>query len=358
MLLTACHGKKEAPAALPPRVVVSTVVARDMPVYYETIGHVTPYRSAQIKPQVSGQILKVHIEDGATVQEGQLLFTIDPSAFQAAYDEAAAQLAQDQAAVGLNRERVDRYQKLLEAQYVSQLDYSTYESQLRQSEATLDLHQARLRAAELNLNWAQVKAPFTGRAGRVLLHEGNLAVAQSSELLVLNQLTPIHVAFSVPEIHLPFIQQHQKEQPLQVEIEVPGVDMKKRRAPLVFVNNSVATNTGTIPLEAMDTNEDLGLWPGQYVKVQLIFEQLHNALLLPESAVSRDAQGEFVYLVDAQSMATKHPVRLLAQAPSTPDGLEGSWVVALAGVNVGDVVVAAGQQRLTSGTKVRVDQTR
>lgn len=354
-LMTACHTKPEVVPSPPPRVIVTQAVSRDMPIFYETIGHVTAYQTATITPQVTGEILKVHVDDGAFVKEGELLFSIDPAMYQAAFDEATAQLALDAASVKLAQERVERYQKLVAAQYVSQLDYSTYQSQLAQAQAAADVDRARLRTAKLNLDWTQVKAPFSGRAGRVLLDEGNQAVAQSSKLLVINRLQPIYVRFSTPEVYLPRILRSQEEKPLEAEIEIPDTGAPLRRAPLAFVGETVATNTGTIPLEALDPNLDTGLWPGQYVKVRLLLDQLPNAVLIPESAVGQDAQGAYVFVVDEHQVATKRSIKVLAQSPTTLEGLDGLWVVALSGLRANEAVVSSGQQRLKSGMQVQAN---
>jgi multidrug efflux system membrane fusion protein len=162
------------------------------------------------------------------------------------------------------------------------------------------------------------------------------------------------VAFSVPEVHLPLILARQHSSPLEAQVEIPGTALPERFAPLTFVNNAVATNTGTIALQALDPNEDMELWPGQYVKVRLIIDQLQNGVLVPETAVARDPKGEFVYVVDNKKIAQKRPVKLLAQAPFAPSGLQGRWVVVLSGLDAGEQVVTSGQQRLRPGTQVRI----
>lgn len=351
--LIGCSPKPEVEKPKPHPVTVTKAVTRDVPLYYETIGHTRAYQTAQIKPQVTGLIVKVPVHNGAQVAEGQLLAVIDPSMYQATLDEAQAQLAENQASLQINAERVERYKTLLAKEYVSALDYSTYTSQLAQSRAAVQVSEAKVKQAQIDLDWTQIHAPFAGKVGSVLLDVGNLAVANTSDLIVLNQISPIYVDFSVPEVQFPRIMEQQKKQPLMVQLWVPGISSAPRLAPLYSIDNKIQQNSGTLALEALDPNADTALWPGQYVKVRLIFDSLSHAVLIPEAAVSRDADGSYCYVITGDS-AQKRPVQLISQPAFTPEGLEGDWCALFNGVQEGEAVVTSGQQRLKPNAEVTV----
>jgi multidrug efflux system membrane fusion protein len=348
MLVNGCSGgaKTGAGGAGAP-VLVAPAVVTNVPVLINPppVGHVMPYSTVTIRPQVGGVISQVHFQEGQEVKKGDLLFTIDPRPTQAALDAARAALARDQSQLENAKIQFNREQKLFDQKLVSQDEYDTSKAGLDTLEGTVAADQAAITNAGLNLEFTGIRAPFDGRTGSLQFHEGNVVKAPDDTLLTINQIHPIYVAFAVPEQYLPEIKREMREKTLKVVATFQNMDAPPQ-GELTFIDNTVDTMTGTIQLRATFPNEDGTLWPGQFVQVVLTLSDLTNAIVVPSQAVQTGQNGQFVYVVKPDQIAEERPVTI---------GItyQGETVVQ-SGLKAGETVVTDGQLRLAPGVKVNI----
>jgi multidrug efflux system membrane fusion protein len=344
-LLTACSGG--APAAAPTvPVTAARVVRQDLPRTVTATGTVEPLQTATVVAQVDGIVTRVAFHEGDEVRAGQLLFQIDPKPYQAALQQAQGALARDEATALSAALDARRYRDLAAKQYVTT-------QQLDQAVATADGAAATVRAdsaavelARLNLDYASVRAPIGGRAGGLLLREGNLVRATArTPLVVINQLAPILVRFAVPSTYLGQIQEAAGH-PLGVLASPVGDDGAPESGTLTFVDNAVDSLTGTIQLKARFANRDGRLWPGALVRVVLELATERNVLVVPVTAVVSSQRGSVVYVVDSTGVAHLRTVDVERNTDSL--------AVLRSGVQAGDLVVSDGQLRLTDGSRVSI----
>jgi multidrug efflux system membrane fusion protein len=341
---SACKAKGTATQAAAP-VTIAAAVQRDVPRVLEATGTVEPVRTARVEAQVSGLIDKVTFREGDQVTAGQVLFQIDPRPFRAALSQAEAALARDSAQWESARRDRDRFESLAAKEYVTGQQLDQAKATAAALEATLRSDQAAIDQARLSLQYATVRAPITGRAGSLLVREGNLVRAGSGDaLVVINQMAPIRVRFSVPAAYLSDLRalagQKQEVRAMPVgdtAIAVTGT--------LDFLDNAVDSMTGTITLKAEFANKDSRLWPGGLVRVRLALSVDKGAIVVPSNAVVTGQRGSYVYVIDS-GLARMRTVTLRRQSDSI--------AVLSAGVNPGDQVVVDGQLRLTEGARVQV----
>ena len=348
MLVNGCSGdaKKGAGDAGVP-VLVTRAIETNVPVLIDPppVGHVMPYSTVTIRPQVGGVLSRVHFQEGQEVKKGDLLFTIDPRPTQAALDAARANLARDQALLENARIQFDREQKLFDQKLVSQDQFDTSKAGLDTLEGTLQSDQAAIANAGLNLEFTLIRAPFDGRTGSLQFHEGNVVKAPDDTLLTINQIHPIYVAFAVPEQYLPEIKREMREKTLKVMATFQNMDAPPQ-GELTFIDNAVDTTTGTIQLKATFPNEDNALWPGQFVQVALTLSELTNAIVVPSQAVQTGQNGDFIYVVKPDQTVEQRPVTIGITS-------QGGTVVQ-SGLKAGETVVTDGQLRLVPGVKVNI----
>jgi multidrug efflux system membrane fusion protein len=328
----------------PVPVMVAAAAARNVPLEVRAIGNVQAYSTVTVRSQITGELRDVHIQDGQEVKAGDPLFTIDPRPFEAALKQAEANLGRDEAQLVGARLEFEREKKLLESQITSRDDYDKAEAAFHSLEATVLADHAAITNATLSLAYTNIRSPFDGRAGSVLMKAGNIVKAEDDTLVTLNQVHPIYVAFSVPEQQLPAIRKRMKESALTVAVELPGETTNPEGA-LTFIDNAVDVTTGTIQLKATFTNVDNILWPGQFVRTVLKLNVLTNATVVPSQAVQSSQTGDFVFVVGAGDRVEKRPV-------TTGVSSEG-WLVIQNGVKAGETVVIDGQMRLAEGTQVK-----
>lgn len=351
-LLTAC-GKKDdkAAAAGPPRqgaapVLVAEVARKDMPVNLRAIGRVTPTQTVTLRPQVTGQIEKVHFKDGQDVKAGDVLFSIDRRPFEVALNEAKAGLTQATAQAGNAMEQEKRYQTLAKDGAVPQKELETATANAKAAAGQTSGADATVQKAELNLSYCDVKAPISGRAGRVLADVGNVASAYQTDLVVINQIEPIEVTFAVPEQQLPALQRGMAAGTLKVNAHTSLPERLDVEGRLEFLDNTVKPNTGTIDVRATFKNEPQVLWPGQYANLSVEVSVDKNAVVAPARAVQPGQEGAFVFVVrpDMTVKATRVVVaRTVENEAVITEGLQG-----------GEKVVIDGQDRLRDGAKVSI----
>ncbi len=295
---------------------------------------------------MTGVLTRVAFREGDEVEVGQVLFQIDPRPFQAALEQAQAMLARDQAQAQSAVLDAQRYADLVKQDYVTQSDYEAKRAAAAALQAAVRADSAAVANAELNLEWARIRAPIAGRTGRLLVREGNLVRANAPDpLVIINQIHPILVRFAVPERALADIQRYRKNR-LPVLVSPSKEDTTFTSGLLTFVDNSVDTTTGTVLLKAEFANPDGVLWPGEFLSVRLQLYVEEKAVVVPAQAVMAGQQGTYVFVLNQDGTARSQPV--------TVERAAGSYAVIAQGVAPGDEVVTDGQLRLVSGAPVEV----
>jgi multidrug efflux system membrane fusion protein len=355
----------------PTPVQVSAVQQKTMPVYLTALGTVTAYNTVTIKSRVDGQLLQVPVREGQAVKEGQLLAEIDPKPYQAALEQAQGQLVKDQANAVNARAEATRYNALLEAGVVSKETEQLQVSNAGQAEGSIAADQAAIQAAKVNLGYTKIVSPINGVVGLRQVDPGNIVHATDTNgLLVVTQLQPISVIFTLPEDQLPqVLKKIRGGARLAVEAFDRAAQTHLATGSLLTVDNQIDTTTGMVKAKAVFDNNDGALFPNQFVNVRLILEDQRNAVVIPAVALQTGAQGNFVYLLKEgqppANLVEKKPgdvalpelpenqsnYYVLAQ-PVNVELTEGSLVILASGVKPGDQVVVDGQERLKTGAKV------
>lgn len=331
----------------PVPVLVAKAVRKTVAQKLHAIGRVEAYSTVQIKAQISGEVVKVHFKEGQDVKKGDQLFTIDPRPFEAALRQAEASLAKDQAQMAQAEADYNRYAFLLKQGVGSQQQYDQARAAYEAGKATVAADDASIQSAKLNLAYTQIRSPIDGRSGNLLLHEGNLVKANAdTAMVVINQVKPVYVDFSLPEQELAHLRQSMTAgAALPVEVAIPGTQ-EMVRGTLSFVDNSVDPNTGTIELKGLFDNPDERLWPGQFVDSRLTLRQIPNAVMVPSQAIQSGQEGSYVFVVGPTMKADMRKV-------VTGDTIEGDTVIE-SGLNGGETVVTDGQIRLIPGGAVTI----
>lgn len=359
----------------PAMVAVAPAVAEDVPVYLEQIGRMVAIDSVTIVPQVGGKLDSVHFKDGAYVEKGELLFEIDPRPFEAALSLAKAELAQNRAMLELAEAELQRYSDAVSSAAVSEMEYEQKRNAVSTGQARVAASEAAVETAELDLEYTKIFSPIDGRAGARLVDPGNVVTANTTELLVIQQLSPIYAEFTVTEGDLGTIRKYLPtagldtpealDGRLKVQVDVPADsarvitalgagrlatqpadDASSRIGKLTFVDNSVNRETGTVRMRATLENADHHFWPGQFVNVRLLLDTKPNAVLVPAVAQQLGQQGPYVYVINQEDTAEMRPV-VLGQR-------QGPNVVIQEGVKPGERVVVTGAATVMPSAKVTV----
>ena len=339
------QGDGGAPAAAVP-VVVEPVRQRDIPLHLLGLGTVSGFYTATVRARVDGLLDRVHFREGDSVRRGQLLAELDARPYRIALQQAEATLARDAAQLKNARLNLTRNQGLRADDLVSQQAVDDLAASVDQLAGTLLSDQAGVDNARLQLEFCRITAPIDGRTGIRQLDPGNLARASDANgLVVLTQLDPIAVIFTLPEDNLASIARHNGQAPLQVQAVSRDGSEVLGQGTLALIDNQINTNTGTLRLKAIMPNPQGLLWPNQFVKVRMLLETVPNALVLPAAALQRGPEGTFVYVVDSGDLAQVRPVTVRTTLEE--------WALIEAGVGLGDRVVVEGQQRLKPGSLVQ-----
>ena len=328
-------------------VIVAAAQRSAVPYTININGVVEPMQTAAVEAQVGGILTRVTFAEGQMVTSGEVLFEIDPRPYVAALDQARGQLARDEAQAVSARHDSTRYQALVQKDYVTQSQADQATATAASAAATVTADKAAVEAAQVNVSNCTIRAPISGRTGALLVKQGNLVKANASTpMVVINQIQPILVRFSVPQGELPDIQRYfGAGKPLAVQaMPSEGTSAAPLTGTLAFVDNNVDSTTGTVLLKAKFDNPASILWPGQFVTVALRLYVDPNALTVPTAAVLTGQQGAYVFSVDSAGNATQRPV-VVAR---TVDSLD----VISTGLSVGERVITDGQSRLTAGSKV------
>ncbi|MFP5213740.1 MAG: efflux RND transporter periplasmic adaptor subunit [Acidobacteriota bacterium] len=345
-------GEPKSNAAKPQPVPVAVAVAaqKNVPVQLRSIGNVQPFATVNVKAQVAGELVAVHFKEGQEVKKGDLLFTIDPKPFEAKLRQAEAALAKSKAQLLNARKQAERYGSVVKKGYVAEEQYDLMITNVAALEAEVKTGEATVESARLELGYCTIRSPLTGSAGDIKVDPGNIVAANSGDtpLVVINQVSPIQVAFSVPEQNLPEIKSHMAKGKLEVLAVPPGGESNPARGQLTFIDNTVDPATGTIQLKGTFSNEARSLWPGQFVNAILSLSEQAGAVVIPSQAVQTGQQGQYIYVVRPDSTVEYRTVAVSRNFDAD--------AVIEKGIAPGETVVIDGQLRLAPDLPVKIAQ--
>ena len=335
-------GKRPVP------VLAAQAVQKDFPLEIRAIGNVESYATVAIKARVTGELQKIHFKEGQEVAKGDLLFTIDSRPLEAALREAVARLEKDKALTEKAAMDNRRYENLVRGGYISQEQYDQVRSNLGSLQATVVGDEAVVENAKLQLGYSSIYSPISGRTGTILINQGNMIKANddNKSLVVIEQVQPIYVSFSVPEANLSQIVDRMKGQDLVVNAMTDGSTSEPETGRLSFVDNAVDAKTGTIRLKGTFDNRARKLWPGQFVNIALTLGTLKNVVTVPSQAVQTGESGLFVFVITSENTVQFKPVK-------TGKSYGGETIIE-SGVLAGENVVTDGHLRLTPGAAVEI----
>ena len=338
------HAGAKAAQAVP--VKVARAVQGDLDLSIKVVGRVEAWSTVTLQPRVSGQLQQLAFAPGAHVRKGDLLVQIDPSLLKAQLDQARGMVARDQAQLVKAQADLSRYTDLLAKNFVSRSDFDTFKANLEVAKATLQSDQAAAELAQTQLDYTRIVAPFDAVAGSPLVWPGAQLSANSTNIVVLNQIEPVRVAFNIPEDALAAVRAGMLRGDVPVQAKIPGDKAPSLQGKMDFVDNAVDTTTGTIVLKGRFENHDLQLTPGQFVQVNLPTTHLNNVISVPVEALQSSSKGSFVFIVGADNKVQQRYV--------TTGTISGQHAVIDKGVSVGETVVIDGQMLLVDGATVQV----
>lgn len=352
LTLLGCSNTRPAPAtarAATGQVVpvgVATAERRDMPVYLTGLGAVTAFNTVSVRSRVDGQLQQVNFKEGQYVNQRDLLVVIDPRPYQVALNQAQAALFRDQAQLRDAQLNYQRFKELLEVSgAMSRQQVDTQKAAADQFEGAVRVDQAAIDNVKLNLTYCRITAPISGRIGLRLIDVGNMVhAADTSPLLVITQLQPISVLFTLPEDQLPNVARHMHLEPLEVDAYSRDDQTKLATGKLLTIDNQIDPTTGTGRLKSVFDNKGRMLWPNQFVNVHLLLETQRDVTVIPSAAIQRGPQGNFVFAVKPDKTVEVRPVTIALT--------QNNVASITSGVAPGDVVVVDGQDKLQPNMKV------
>ncbi|MCP3721865.1 MdtA/MuxA family multidrug efflux RND transporter periplasmic adaptor subunit [Paraburkholderia sp. CNPSo 3272] len=342
------RGGPGAMANMPQPVSVATAKAGDMPIVITALGTVTPLADITVRTQLSGTLQDVYFQEGQMVKKGDVLAQIDPRPYQISLANAEGQLARDQALLATARLDLKRYQTLLSQDSIASQQVDTQASLVKQYEGTVKSDQASVDTYKLDLTYARITAPVSGRVGLRQVDPGNYVTpSDTNGIVVLTQLEPISVIFTTSEDNLPPIM---KQLRAGTKMSVTAYDRSNttmlEAGSLQTIDNQIDTTTGTVKLRASFTNHEQGLFPNQFVNARLLVDTIHDAVIVPTSAVLNGSQGQYVYVAKPDNTVT---VRLVKVGP-----VDAERTSIASGLTVGERVVTDGSDRLREGAKITI----
>jgi membrane fusion protein, multidrug efflux system len=339
------QGSSGRSAAVP--VTVATVVQKNLPVQLDATGSVEAYSTVSIRAQAGGVVTKVSFTQGQDVKQGDPLFTIDPRPYDAALKQAEANLARDTAQLQNSREQVKRYAELFKKQFVSAEQYDQIRTNSDALESVVVADSAAVDNAKVQLSYCYIFSPVNGRTGTLLVNEGNLVrTNDATPMVIINQVNPIYVTFSLPEGNLPEIKARMAQTTLKVLAVLPQSPDRPEEGILTFVDNAVDSTTGTIKFRGTFANTARRLWPGQFVKVVLNLSEQPNAIVIPFQAIQSNENGQLVFVVK--------PDRTVEVRPIIVSRTLGGQAIVDKGLTPGETVVTDGQFLLSAGSRVQI----
>ena len=330
---------------------VALVENGDMPVTLSQLGTVIPLAMVTVKTQISGYLTEVAFQEGQMVKKGDFLAQIDPRPYQVLLEQVQAQFAKDQALLKNARLDLQRYNTLIEQNSIAKQVRDTQISLVAQYEATVQADQAQIDAQKLNLTYCRIVSPVTGRVGLRQVDPGNyVQTSDANGIVVVTQLQPISVIFTLPEDNLPeVIKRLRSGAVLAVTAYDRAGTTELAQGKLDTVDNQIDTTTGTVRLRAIFDNKQEDLFPNQFVNIKLLVDRLHGAAVVPNSAIQRGAPGTFVYVVKPDHTVTARKVKL--------GPIDGQRIAILSGLQPGESVVVEGTDRLRDGVKITLAST-
>jgi multidrug efflux system membrane fusion protein len=340
-------AQSPAPAGGGVPVTVTHPVKRDVPIFLTGLGSVAALKTVLIRSRVDGTLNSVGFTEGDEVKKGDVLAQIDPRPYQAALDQALAKKASDEAQLGNARNDLNRYSQLARNQFAAQQQVDTQRTTVAQAEANIKADAAMVEAAQLNLDYSRITAPFDGRVGLRQTDPGNFVRAADTSgigIVTLSQIRPISMTFTVPQDNVPTITAAMSRGKLKVEAYSADDKTHLSDGELLTIDNAIDTTTGTIKVKATFPNTDNQLWPGQFVNARLLVGMRTGALTVPTQAVQRGPNGLYVYVVKPDQTVALTPVEMVQDT--------GTFAVISKGLTGGETVVLSGQSRLSNGTRV------
>jgi multidrug efflux system membrane fusion protein len=341
------RGGRGGGADAPVPVTIAHVEQRPMPVNIAIIGTAEPYTTVAVRAQITGELTSVSFNEGDDVKEGQVLFTLDRRPLEAALQQAEANLQRDQAQAANARAQATRYRDLLQRGIATREQADQLATAAAAAEATVAADRAAVENAKVQLQYATIKAPISGRTGALQVHVGNLVRANdTTPLVVINRVTPIYVSFGVPEAQLPALKRYLGAGTIHVEARAPNEQGPASTGRITFIDNTVDQTTGTIKIKGTFPNTDRRLWPGQFVNVVVTLTTEPDAVVVPSAAVQQGQQGSYVFVVKPDQTVDIRTVAVARQS--------GNDTVIRSGLKPGETVVTDGQLRLVPGSRISV----
>jgi multidrug efflux system membrane fusion protein len=357
MLAAGCSGGEASPQqqqgnggggqqpAVP--VTVAPVVQKPMPLQISVIGAAEAYSTVAVHAQITGGLMSVNFNEGDDVKMGQILFTLDRRPLEAALQQAEANLARDLAQAANARAQAVRYQDLAERGIATREQVGTMTTNAEALEATVGADRAAVESAKVQLEYATITAPISGRTGALMVHAGNLVRANdATPLVVINQVAPIYVSFGIPESQLPDFKRYLAQRSLRVEARPPNEARSASTGRISFVDNAVDQTTGTIKIKGTFPNDDRRLWPGQFVNIVVTLTTDAAAVVVPTVAVQAGQDGQYVFVVKPNQTVDLRSVTVTRTS-------RGETIIK-EGLKAGETVITDGQIRLVSGSRISV----
>jgi multidrug efflux system membrane fusion protein len=344
----ATAGPAAATASAPSPVIpvsVATAERRDVPIYLTGLGTVQAFNTVAVKTRVDGELVKVALTEGQDVKAGDLLAKIDPRPFQAAYDQAVAKKVQDRANLANAKLDLQRFSDLASRNFAPKQQVDTQRAMVAQLKAQIRGDQAAINSAQTQLDYTTITSPLTGRTGIRLVDQGNIVHAtDATGLVVVTQIQPISVVFTLPESELASVQSALTSGPVRILAVSRDDHRQLAEGTLAMLDNQIAQTTGTLRLKGTFPNTDRALWPGEFLDIRLLARTAPNVVTVPSSTLQRGPNGYYAYVVKPDSTVETRPLKV----GQISDGI----AIVDDGLAAGDKVVTAGQYRLQPGARV------
>jgi multidrug efflux system membrane fusion protein len=358
LVSAACSGQAQQAQATPPSgrggaanaavpVTTAPAVQRAVPLNIEGIGTVIAASTVAVHAQITGELTSVNFIEGDEVQQGQVIVTLDKRPLEAALNQAAATLNRDLAQAANAKAQAVRYEDLLKRGIATHEQVDQIVSNAAALDATVQADRAAVESAKVQLDYATITAPLTGKTGLLQVHPGNLVRAgDTTPIVTINKITPVYVSFAIPEAELPELKRYMAKGRLPVLASPPDPTVAPSTGTITFIDNAVDITTGTIKVKGTFPNTDRRLWPGQFVNVKVTLSSEPNAIVVPSLAVQTGQQGTYVFVVKPDQTVDLRPVVV--------ERVSDDQSVIKSGVNAGDIVVTDGQLRLVPGSRVSI----
>ncbi len=341
--LAAC-GRKSASVPPPPPVDFAVAATQDVPLTIDTFGNAVSMADVTFQAQVTGTLTRYVVAEGASVKAGDTIIEIDPAPFQAAVQEAQGNLDSARAQLANSQVTLARQQALFKTKTIDLADLQTAEANQLQAQGNVQTAEGDLATAQINLGFCTIKSPIDGKTGVYLVDAGNLVTANSSKLLNIQTLDPIYVEFTISENDFDKVRQYFKTGSLPVEVTIPGAPHVKIPGSLTFIDNNIASQTGTLTLRATFPNQSKALWPGLFVNVSLVLETLKDAVTIPSPCIMIGQNGPYIFVVNPDNTVSQQAIEIKERRVD--------FTVIASGVTAGQKVVTSGQLGLYPGAKI------